>query len=151
MTFTFLLISYVIIAIIFFVKPRRLTLQEIYSTWIIISLIVLTSDIVFGDILDLYDLMKKPGPQVSDVFIELTLPACFGILYVNFMPKNNGKFIIYCLSWVVFSVLYEHISRYFGYVNYKGWKVWYSVPYYMFACLFMRWHLWFIRKGNMSK
>jgi hypothetical protein len=149
MTFTFLLVSYVIIAVIFFVMPKRLTLQETYTTWIIVSLTAIISDIIFGVILDLYDLMKKPGPQFSDTFIEITLPACFGILYLNFMPKGTRKFILYCLSWVVFSVLYEQISRYFGYVTYKGWKVWYSVPYYMFACLFMRWHFWFIRKGML--
>lgn len=91
--------------------------------------------------------MKKKGPQPLDLFVEITLPALFGILYMNFIPKGKTKFILYFMFWVVFSVVYEQISRYFGYVNYKGWKVWYSILFYVFACLFMRWHFWFIRNA----
>lgn len=151
MTISFLLISYTIIAFIFFFMPKRLTKQEGYITYIIVSLVTLISDLVIGNLLDQYDLMKKPGPQWSDVFVEITLPAAFGILYMNFMPTGKRKFILYFIFWVLLSVGYEQISRYFGYVNYKGWKVWYSFIFYIFACLFMRWHYWFIKKALIGR
>lgn len=151
MTVTFLAVSYIIIGLILLFIPKRLTQQEIYITWIIVSLQALLADLIFGHLLDKYDLMNKPGPQLSDLFVEITLPALFGILYMNFMPKRKRKFILYFVFWVVFSLLYEQMSRYFGYVNYKSWKVWYSILYYMFACLFMRWHFWFIRKAIYRK
>lgn len=42
--------------------------------------------------MDLYDLMKHDGPQFSDLITQITLPALFGIIYLNFMPNNKGKF-----------------------------------------------------------
>ncbi|GAA2698194.1 hypothetical protein GCM10009865_02770 [Aeromicrobium ponti] len=51
------------------------------------------------------------------------------------MPEEKGKFFFYFVIWVLSAVAYEQISRYFGYVIYKGWKVWYSVLFYMSACL----------------
>lgn len=146
MTIAFLFISYIIIGIIFYKMPKRLSQLEVYSIWISVSLVTLLSDVFIADILDMYDLFK-PGSHVSDVIIEVTLPACFGILYVNFMPENKRKMAIYIFCWTIFSVLYEQLSRYFGYVHYKDWKVWYSFFYYLCACLFMWWHVWFVRKG----
>lgn len=146
MTIAFLLISYLIIGIIFYKMPKRISQLEVYTIWMIVSLAALLSDVFIADILDMYNLFD-PGPQVSDVFIEVTLPACFGILYVNFMPENKRKIAIYILFWAIFSVIYEQLSRYFGYVHYKDWKIWYSFLYYLCACLFMWWHICFVRKG----
>lgn len=126
---------------------KRLTLQEYYITWCIVSLHTLFSDLLFADVLDLYDLMKQNGPQFTDLFIQISLPALFGIVYLNFMPSKKRKFIPYLLFWITFSVLYEQLSRYFNYVEYKGWKVFYSVIFYLYACLFMRWHFYFIRRA----
>jgi hypothetical protein len=151
MTMAFLLISYTIIGVIFFFMPKRLTVQEGYITWSIVSLLTLLSDLILGGLWDQYDLMGKPGPQGADIFVEISLPASFGILYMNFMPTGKRKFIFYLVFWVLFSVGYEQISRYFGYVHYKGWKVWYSFIFYFFACLFMRWHYWFIKKAIAAK
>lgn len=147
MTIVFLFISYAIVCAILFFMPKRLTRQEGYITWITVSFITIMSDLTLGHLLDLYDLMKKPGPEWSDVFVEITLPSLFGVLYLNFMPKDNRKFIFYLVFWVFFSVGFEQISRYFSYVHYKGWKVWDSFIFYFFACLFMRWHYWFIKKA----
>jgi hypothetical protein len=131
------------ILIILFV-PIKLNRREIYLTWIFVTLVVLWSDLLLADILDLYDLMD-PGPQPYDLFIQTTLPATFGILYLNFMPKDKKKFIFYLLVWVIFSVSYELLSSYCGYVVYKGWKLWWSAIYYFFACLVTRWHFYFCK------
>jgi hypothetical protein len=147
MTFLFLSVSYITTILIIFLMKKRITKQEIISTACFVSLVTIVSDLYFGEILDLYDLMK-PGPQVSDMIFELTLPATFGIIYANFMPKKIGDYIWYLIFWVFFSVLYEQLSRYFGYVIYKGWKVHYSFVFYIFACLFTRWYFFLIMNNN---
>lgn len=144
MTYVFLSLSYLILMIIILKMPKRLSLQEFYITFLVVSFHTLLADILFADIMDLYDLMRINGPQYSDIVIQTTIPALFGFIYLNFMPKD--RFIGYYIFWIVFSIIYEQISRYFGYIDYKGWKIWYSVLFYMYACAFMRLHHKFIRK-----
>ncbi|MBO1515002.1 hypothetical protein [Metabacillus bambusae] len=125
MVYIFTISSLVINILIILLVPIKLTRQEIYITWMFVTLNALTADLIFGDILDLYDLMD-PGPQTYDLFVQITLPATFGILYLNFMPKSKKRFIYYLLFWVIFSTLFELISSYFGYIVYKGWKLWWT-------------------------
>ncbi|MDM5227170.1 hypothetical protein QUF73_13235 [Cytobacillus sp. NJ13] len=145
MVYFFTITTLAINSILLFIIPLKLTRQELYTTWLAVTLNVLLADLIFGHVLDLYDLMD-PGPQLFDLLIEITLPATFGILYVNFMPKARKKFLLYLLVWAGFSVCYEVLSSYFGYVVYKGWQVWWSAIYYIGACLYMRWHFRFMRK-----
>lgn len=146
MTISFIVVSYIILAIIFIFMPKRLSWPQIYITWIVISFIVLVSDLTLGEIFNFYDLLNKPGPQLTDLIIETTLPASFGIIILNFMPLEMKKFIWYCIFIIIFSTLYEQLARYFEYVHYKGWKIAYSVIYYSVVCIFLYWHLGFIRK-----
>ncbi|WP_312095040.1 hypothetical protein [Niallia sp.] len=146
----FLLGSYLFIGVIFLIMPKRLTKQEIYITWLIVTVQTLIADIFLGEILDLYDLIKDEGDLLIDLIIQITLPAFFGILYMNFMPREKIKFIVYFVFWVFFSVTYETLSVFVGYVNYKGWNIWYTIIFYIYACLYMRWHYWFIHRGNKN-
>lgn len=150
MTIAFLVTCYVLLGIVFWLMPKRLTSQDVYLTWITVSLITLVSDLVFGDLLNMYDLIN-PGPEFLDVFVEVTLPACFGVLFMNFLPRGGSvrKFIRYYIFWVLFSLLFERLSVYIGYVHYIDWKVWYSLLFYFGACAFMYWHYWFMRKASM--
>jgi hypothetical protein len=145
MVYIFTISSLLINILIILLVPLKLTRKEIYITWMFVTLNVLFADLLFGDVIDLYDLID-PGPQMYDLFVQLTLPATFGILYLNFIPKSFKRFILYLLFWVVFSTLYEFLSSYFGYVVYKGWKLWWTPLYFLIACLLTRWHFIFIRK-----
>lgn len=146
MTISFIVVSYTILAVIFIFMPKRLSWPEIYISWIVISFIVLVSDLILGGILNFYDLLNKPGPQFTDLLIEITLPASFGIVFLNFMPLELKKFIWYSIFIITFSTAYEQLARYFEYVHYNGWKIFYSVVYYFVVSLFMYCHLMFIRK-----
>lgn len=147
MVYIFTISSLVLITTIILLVPIKLTRQDIYLTWMFVTINVLFADLFFGDVLDLYDLID-PGPQAYDLFIQMTLPAAFGILYVNFMPKDKKRFIIYLLFWVTLSTAYEFLSSYFGYVIYKGWKLWWTPLYFVFACLITRWNYYFVHKNN---
>ncbi|MEQ2526669.1 hypothetical protein EKG37_03735 [Robertmurraya yapensis] len=146
MTISFIVASYIILATIIIFMPKKLSFPEIYFSWIVISFIVLVSDLAIGEIFDFYDLLDKPGPQLIDLMIEITLPAFFGIIFLNFMPIKIKKSIWYCIFIIIFSTSYEQLARYFEYVHYKGWNITYSVIYYAVVCIFLYWHSWFIRK-----
>ena len=145
MAYIFTSASLVINILIILLVPIKLTRQDIYLTWIFVTLNVLFADLLFGDIIDTYDLIN-PGPEIYDLFIQLTLPASFGILYLNFMPKCYKRFLLYLLFWVIFSTFFEYLSHICGYVVYKGWKLWWTPIYFLFACLITRWHYNFVKK-----
>jgi hypothetical protein len=144
MVYIFTLSSLVINILIILSVRLKLTRQEIYMTWVFVTLNVLIADLLIGDIIDLYDLID-PGPQFYDLFVQVTLPATFGILYLNYMPKSNKRFIKYLLFWVILSTFYEFLSSIWGYVIYKGWKLWWTPLYFTFACLITRWHYHFLK------
>lgn len=133
--------------VIIWLMPKNLTKLEIYINWIVIALINLSTDILLSFYFELYEL-AGPGVQLSVHIIELTLAASFGIIYLNFMPKGLKAFVLYLAGWLLFSLILEFALVKLDFLRYFTWKLSYSVPYYIAALLFTRWHLHFIRKNN---
>ncbi|MBS8263683.1 hypothetical protein DYI25_04405 [Mesobacillus boroniphilus] len=131
--------------LIIWFMPKRLTNREIYTSWAVIALINLSTDILLDLYFNLYEL-GGPGVQIRVHFIEITLGASFGIIFLNFMPRKISAFVFYMAGWLVISILFELLMVKVGFIHYTGWKIWYSVPYYIAAFSFVRWHLYFIRK-----
>lgn len=129
--------------------PKRLTKVEIYISWFVIAMINLSSDVVLDLVFNLYSL-NGGKVQLSVHFIEWTLSASYGIIYLNFLPHKRIQFIIYLFGWLLYSCLFEYMLVHFNFINYSGWKLWFSVPYYLFALLFMKWHLKFIKSENKT-
>ncbi|WP_216772736.1 hypothetical protein [Metabacillus halosaccharovorans] len=127
--------------------PKHLTNKEIYISWFVVALINLSSDIVLSLYFRLYEL-NGDGVQLSVHIIELTLGASYGIIFLNFMPKAMKRFIVYCVYWLIFSLIFESLLVYTDFIHYFEWNIWYSALYYLAAFFFIRWHLYFIRSGN---
>lgn len=140
-TYTTLVINLIVI----WFMPKHLTIREIYVTWFVVALINLSSDVVLDLYFKLYEL-SSGGVQLWVHFLELTLGASYGIIYLNFMPKKVVKFVPYLIVWLVFALALEFVLIKINFINYKGWNLWYSLPYYIFFMLFLRWHIKFIRK-----
>ncbi|MDD3653960.1 MAG: hypothetical protein PHO01_07230 [Desulfotomaculaceae bacterium] len=141
---------FVIVTIIFnllciWFMPKKLSWKEIYITWGIFAAITINTDIIVGEIIDLYD-FTAPGLQFEDVFIDALLPPSFAIIFLNFMPEDNNTFIKYLVFWTAFSVSYEWAAVHYGFIILKGWSLWYSFLVYFLVFLLLRWHLKFIRK-----
>jgi hypothetical protein len=127
--------------------PKRLTRKEIYVTWFIIALLNLSSDFIFNLYFKLYEL-DGPGIQLRVHLLELSLGASYGIIFLNFMPHRISTFIWYLIGWLAYSVLFEAVLVYIHYVNYSGWRLWYSAIFYFFSFLFLRWHIHYIRTNE---
>lgn len=135
---------FVNLAIIYFM-PKRLTRQEIYIAWGILSSVTLNTDLFFGNLLDKYDFVSSKI-TFSDLLFQATVPPSFGVIFLNFMPTDRGRFIKYIIGWVIFSVVFEAISVKVDFLIYKGWKIWYSAVIYLLVFLYLRWHYFFIKK-----
>ncbi len=103
------------------------------------------TDLSFGFILDLYDFFE-PTVNFADLPLQALLPPSIGLIFLNFMPKKVQHFFVYLIGVVLISILFEYLSILTGYLIYKGWKLWYSVPFYLFGMIYLRWHLFYLRK-----
>lgn len=128
--------------------PKKLTPQEIYVTWGMISAIAINSDLLLGNLLDWYDFGRN-DLQLYDLIVDAVLPSSFAILFLNFMPVHCSKSSLrYIIIWTAFSVAYEWVAVWVGFENLKGWTPWYSTPIYFAVFLFLRWHIGFIRRST---
>lgn len=143
--FWFGYVSLAVFVLVIWFMPKHLTRREIYITWGWMAALTIHIDLWLGNILDYYDFV---GPQVQpgDLFLEATLPPSYGIITTNFMPKKTRPFLVYLLFVVIVAAAYEWLSLKTGYLVYKGWKLWYSIPVYILGTFFLKWHIGYIRK-----
>ncbi|MDQ1913276.1 CBO0543 family protein [Paenibacillus sp. GD4] len=138
-------ITLVITLFIIWFMPKRLSKQEIYITWGWMACLTLITDLLFGATLDLYDFVES-DITVADIILQVTLPPSIGVIFLNFIPKKTLHFIIFLIVVTFVSSLYEWVATETGYLIFKGWKWWYSIPVYPLGMIYLRWHLNFIRK-----
>lgn len=126
--------------------PKRLSGKEIYITWWVMSALAVFTDLLLGVApFDLFDFLQDPKPELLSILVEMTMPAAYGIIFLNFMPMRKQPFVFYLVGFVLLSVFMEWLTVRFGYLIYKGWNLWYSSLVYSIGCLFLRWHLFYIR------
>ncbi|MDB5083244.1 MAG: hypothetical protein JWN30_130 [Bacilli bacterium] len=118
-----------------------------YMTWIATAVVAYSLDGIFGGVLKLYYYLNS-RIEIYDVFFQLVTVPPFGIIFLNFMPKKLLKFVVYSLVWTVISVLVEYLAVKIQLLVYNGWKPWYSPPFYFLGCVYLRWHLAFIKRGS---
>lgn len=136
--------SLVINLLVIYFMPKHISKKEIYISWSVIALINLSSDVVFSLYFKFYEL-NGGGIQLSVHFLELTLAASYGIIFLNFMPKDRTKFIVYTIVWILYSLLFELLMVKVNFINAYIWNIWYSALYYLACFWYLRWHLHFIR------
>ncbi|TVY10815.1 hypothetical protein [Paenibacillus cremeus] len=146
MGFVFAYSFFAVVAVYIWFMPKRLTRQEIYTTWGLMAAITVYTDMSFGLVLDLYDF---GGPEVNfqDVPLQALFAPSIAVVFLNYMPRKTSHFIGYLLVVVLISLFIEWICTLTGYLVYKGWKMEYSAPFYLLGMIILRWHLHFLRRG----
>lgn len=134
--------------LIIYFMPKRISPQMIYVTWGILVTITFVCDLYLGITLDLFDYGINANITGIDIILETLMPSSFGIIFLNFMPIERKRFILYTFTWVIFSLFFEWFSVQVSWMTYKGWKLWYSLPFYIGTFLFIHWHWWFLNKNK---
>lgn len=126
--------------------PKKVTTKEIYVTWWTLAYLVLAVDIIFGATYDWFDYGGDKNITIPDLIFEATVAPFAGIIFLNFMPHKKMKFAFYTLLWTLFALLFESIALKTGFLKYKGWNLFFSIPFYPLTSIFLRWHLAFLRR-----
>jgi hypothetical protein len=149
----FMTAATIIAILIVWFMPKRLTSQEIYSTWIVMALLTRTSDQFLDQVFNLYDQLPQynvGGTNCIAIVLQNLFPPAAGVMILNFMPKVRFHFIAYTMGVTLFSVVFEWITIQVGYLFYYKWSLWYSALVYFFGTIFLRFHLSFLRKRRRS-
>lgn len=145
----FMIITSILAYLIVWLMPKRLTRQEMYSTWLFMVFATRTTDQLLDLVFHLYDQLG-PGIQWQVVVIQTVFPGALGIIILNFMPKNRVKFFVYSIGYTLFSLIFEWITIRVGYLTYNNWSMWYSAGVYIIGILLLRFHLSFFRRNFKS-
>jgi hypothetical protein len=143
----FMSIATIVSILIVLFMPKRLNLQEIYCTWIVVAFLTRTFDQLFALVFKLYDQLG-PGATWQLLAIQTLFSGAMGVVCLNFMPKNKLAFFAYTIGWTLFSTFFEWITIQVGYLVYKNWTLWYSAGIYFLGVIFLHWHLSFLRKSE---
>lgn len=103
------------------------------------------SNIILFFLLDVMDSGDPTIGGLSDIFMFVVGPAANAILFLNYYTKSN-KFT-WVIIFSVISLLIEFTLVKLGFIKLKGWKTFYSIPFYIFLFRFvLPWILKLIRK-----
>ncbi|WP_308638342.1 CBO0543 family protein [Paenibacillus silvisoli] len=139
--------SLAVALIVIWFMPKHLTRREIYLVWGFVAGITVYTDLVCGVVFDLYDFFESGKIDLVDLPLQATLAPSISVIFANFMPKALGRrFLYYLIGVVLFSCFFEWMSVLSQYLIYKGWKLYYSVPFYAVGMLYLRWHVGYLRK-----
>ncbi|WP_373558553.1 CBO0543 family protein [Bacillus sp. FJAT-45350] len=117
-----------------------------YIIWISFSFLEIVVDYYLGHVFELYHFAGEADKLSPEAFTtKLFMSPLFAILFLNFMPKQTPRFILYWIGWVVFSTFFEWTTVYFDYLTYTGWKLWYSFIFYVLIFPIVRWHYLYIK------
>lgn len=101
-------------------------------------------NIVFFFQLDLLDSGDPSIGGIPDLVMFAIAPSCVAILYLNHYHPNQRWSI--SLLFTGLSLFFEYLLATVGFLTYKRWRIWYSIPFYfLFYLVFLSWHLQFIR------
>lgn len=145
--FVLLTLTLVYVLLILFRKKLRLSIA------VLLLMFTITIARVIDHILawpgnDLYDVMDTGKFELFDV-LTYFLFAPFAVLYIYIYEKYQIRglvLLIYIVSFALFSVLVESLALYFGVFTYKGWKLPYTLVFYMYMEVMLLFFYRFIRK-----
>lgn len=146
---TFLCISIIIFNSIVFFMRKMLKRIELYS--------VAMFGVLFSEIVDRFTDKHSDSTyyffdpwfiEWQSLLVFLGIYPALTMMIINWYPYNKQwyKKVAYILMWSAFATLYEYLCLQAGFLNYSGWKLWYSTMLYpflfsmLFICLkFVRW------------
>jgi sensor histidine kinase YesM len=118
----------IIMSLIVFWMPKRITREEIYLTIGVIAAIVWTTDSIVGFLIDLFDIGKKQNIGLPELFLYSVIPSCFAVIYINVYQEE--KKLLYTAIFIALSLLAEWAAVLTGIMKLIHWNTFYSTPVY---------------------
>ncbi|WP_139492066.1 hypothetical protein [Brevibacillus dissolubilis] len=132
----FILIAGSLVMLLTLKLPKRLSRVEFWIIWLMNYLLAEIADFTIGfPGIDLYDFNDWPQYEYFDwiLYVFLYPPAAYVYLYLYDRWKPAGwKLAGYIVGWALFTTGLEWLATQFHVFTYKGWKLVYSVPTYIF-------------------
>jgi hypothetical protein len=142
----------IVAILIVWIMPKRLTKQEIYCTWIVMSLLTRTFDQFLDQVFHLYDQLEQYNVDGCTnwqvIVLQNLFPGAMGVIILNYMPIHRLTFFAYTIGCTLFSVVFEWITIQVHYLTYYNWSLLYSAGVYFLGIIFLRYHLSFLRKSK---
>lgn len=130
----YLIISLFITFIFVLILPKRFPISITILIFLFAATVARVTDhILAGPPLDLYDVMDNTKFELFDLF-SYFLYAPFAYFFVYFYVKWNIKgffLFLYILACSISGVFFEWFSHYFHVIEYKWWKLPYSLTVYL--------------------
>ena len=142
---TYMVIVVVILILFIWFMPKKLDKRDMLIIWISTSYTEIVVDLYLDKGLDLYYFATSNELQIRVLTMKLFTAPLFGLIYLNFMPKDFKKFIPYWFGWAIFSTMFEWTTTYFGYLTYTGWHLLYSLLFYIAILPIVRWYYLYIK------
>ncbi|WP_299094030.1 hypothetical protein [uncultured Metabacillus sp.] len=137
-------LSLILLVFILFM-PKRVSKQEIYTTFGVIGYIVWTVDMTLGDPLDFFNVGSGKVTAVPELFLYGMIPGLIAIIFVNFYNEAHKWTSI--IGFTLGSYLLNWFAVQVGIMKLNNWQTWYSIPiFFVVYAFFLPWHIRFIKK-----
>jgi hypothetical protein len=124
---------------------KHLTWKEWYVTFGIVGFLAWLGNIVMFYQLDLLDSGKPTIGSIPDIIMFAISPACVSVIYCNYLTSSKSKWGV-ALVFTLGSLITEYLLVNVGFLVQKGWKVWYSIPFYLLMYfLYLPLHIKYIK------
>jgi hypothetical protein len=147
MSILMVFIFFIILDIITFLVPKRLSSIELYTTNLFALLLGINVDMILNFKYHLYGYFGK-GFQWLGYVGEFLYFIPVSVLFLNYYPLKgtNRTKLLYILAWSFVSVNIEFLIEKTHFFNYTGWKLWYSACLYPIIFLILITHLRIVKK-----
>lgn len=127
------------------ILKKHLSWKEWYITFGVVGFLAWLGNIIFFFQLDLLDSGKPSIGSLPDTIMFAIAPACASVIFCNSYLSSTAKSLVATI-FTLGSIIMEFFMVGFGFLVYKGWETWYSIPiYFIMYFFYLPWHIKFIK------
>ncbi|WKV07804.2 CBO0543 family protein [Thermoanaerobacterium sp. CMT5567-10] len=112
----------------------RKKLKMLIPAYLLSSAIGFSLDVIFDFTLKYYYYIDAPIPNgVLSFLMETLIGPPFGMIFIQYLPKNKKSYILYLIVWILLLTAIEAIFHIKGLLVYNRWNYFFSIITYVFT------------------
>lgn len=119
----------ILLIVVLFMPKQKMNWLQIYCTYGVISAVTWIANSVFGVYIDLVDFGSGELTGIGEMLTYAFVPSSLAILFLNKLERDNR--IKLTLLFVLLSLFIEWTCHISGYMVYKEWNLFFSIPVYI--------------------